>query len=191
MRELTYFVAVSLDGCIAAPDGTFDAFPMEGDHIEWISREYPETLPTVGRRMVGVDDAPNTRFDTVVMGWNTYAAGFPAGVTDPYRHLRQYVFSRTREEADGEIVVTDRDPVAVVRELKAEPEGLGIWLCGGGQLASVLRDEIDRLVLKVNPLLLGSGVPLFADRGYAPRGLTRVASRPFDSGVVVNEYVRG
>jgi len=190
MRELTYFVAVSLDGFIAAPDDTYDAFPMEGDHIEWIFREYPETLPTVGRQAVGID-APNSRFDTVLMGWNTYAAGFRFGVTDPYQHLRQFVFSRTRDEADGDIVVTDRDPVEVVRGLKAEPEGLGIWLCGGGVLASVLVDEIDRLVLKVNPLLLGSGIPLFADRGYGPRALGLVSSRPFDSGVVVNVYARG
>jgi dihydrofolate reductase len=189
MRELTYFVAVSLDGFIAAPDGTYDAFPVQGDHIEWIFREYPETLPTVGRQMVGID-APNSRFDTVLMGRNTYAAGFPMGVTDPYQHLRQYVFSRTRDDADGDIVVTARDPVAVVRELKAEPEGLGIWLCGGGVLAAALVGEIDRLVLKVNPLLLGSGVPLIADRGYDPCAFTLVSSRPFDTGVVVNEYVR-
>ena len=189
MRELVYFVAVSLDGYIAAPDHTFAAFPQQGDHIDWIFEEYRDTLPTVGLQAVGLH-ADNSRFDTVLMGWNTYAAGFAAGVTDPYQHLRQYVFSRTQDKADGEIVLTDRDPVAVARELKAEPDGTAIWLCGGGRLAATLRDEIDRLVLKVNPLLLGSGIPMFADRGYDPRTLTRVASRPFESGVVVNEYVR-
>jgi dihydrofolate reductase len=189
VRELTYLVAVSLDGYIAAPDHTFDAFPMQGDHLDWIFREYADTLPTVGLARVGVQ-ADNSRFDTVLMGWNTYAAGFAAGVTDPYQHLRQYVFSRTHDEADGEIVLTDRDPVAVVRELKAEPTGTGIWLCGGGQLASTLYDEIDRFVFKVNPVLLGAGIPVFAERGYTPRTLTRVASRPFESGVVVNDYRR-
>jgi dihydrofolate reductase len=158
VRALTYFVAVSLDGFIAAPDHTFDAFPQQGDHIDWIFREWADTLPTVGQEMVGIEP-DNSRFDTVLMGWNTYAAGFPHGVTDPYQHLRQYVFSRTHDKADGDIVVTDRDPVAVVRELKAEPAGSGIWLCGGGRLASSLVHEIDRLVLKVNPLLLGSGIP--------------------------------
>ncbi len=189
MRELTYFVAVSLDGYIAAPDHTFDAIPVQGDHIDWIGREYPDTLPTVGLQMLGLE-ADTSRFDTVLMGWNTYAAGFAAGVTDPYQHLRQYVFSRAHDKADGDIVLTDRDPVAVVRELKAEPTGTGIWLCGGGQLASTLFDEIDRFVFKVNPVLLGAGIPVFAERGYSPRTLTRVASRQFESGVVVNEYRR-
>jgi dihydrofolate reductase len=189
MRELVYFVAVSLDGYIAAPDHTFEAFPQQGDHIDWIFAEYRDTLPTVGLQMVGLEP-DNSRFDTVLMGWNTYAAGFPHGVTDPYQHLRQYVFSRTRDKADGEIVLTDRDPVEVARELKAEPTGTAIWLCGGGRLASTLIGEIDRLVLKVNPVLLGAGIPMFAERGYDPRAFTRVACRPFDSGVVVNEYVR-
>ncbi len=189
MRELVYFVAVGLDGFIAAPDDTFDDFPQQGDHIDWIFREYPDTLPTAGLRALGME--PSTRrFDTVLMGWNTYAAGFPHGVTDPYQHLRQYVFSRTHDKADGDIVLTDRDPVEVVRELKAEPAGTGIWLCGGGRLAATLVGEIDRLVLKVNPVLLGAGIPVFAGGRYDPRTFARVASRPFDSGVVVNEYAR-
>ncbi|MCO1659419.1 dihydrofolate reductase family protein [Pseudonocardia humida] len=187
MRELTYFVAVSLDGFIAAPDDTFDAFPVQGDHIDWIFREWVDTLPTPGLEMVGLK-ADNSRFDTVLMGWKTYAAG---GVPNPYQHLRQYVFSRREREVPDDIHLTDRDPVEVVRELKAEPDGSGIWLCGGGQLAGTLVEEIDRFVFKVNPLLLGAGIPLFADRAYDPRALTRVASLPFESGVVVNEYVRG
>lgn len=187
MRELVYYVAVSLDGYIAAPDHTFAAFPQQGDHIDWIFEEYRDTLLTVALQGLGLQ-ADNSRFDTVLMGWNTYAAGFASGVTDPYQHLRQFVFSRTHDKADGEIVLTDRDPVEVARELKAEPGGTAIWLCGGGKLAATLRAEIDRLVLKVNPVLLGSGIPVFADRGYDPRSFTRVASRPFESGVVVNEY---
>jgi dihydrofolate reductase len=189
VRELTYFVAVSLDGFIAAPDDTFDAFPVQGDHIDWLFREWPDTLPTVALEPAGLK-ADGSRFDTVLMGWRTYAAGLPQGVTSPYQHLRQYVFSRQPRDVPDDVHLTDRDPVALVRELKAEPEGTGIWLCGGGRLAAQLVDEIDRFVFKVNPVLLGAGIPLFAERGYDPRAFTRVASRPFESGVVVNEYVR-
>lgn len=188
MRELTYYIAVSLDGRIAAPDGAFDAFPVEGDHIDMIFREYRDTLPGVGLEMIGAE-ADNARFDTILMGWDTYAIG---GLPDPYPHLRQYVF--TREHLDAEvpshITVTDDDPVDVVRRLKAEETGSGIYLCGGGVLAGALVDEIDRLVLKVNPVVLGDGIPLFAGGGYDPHGFELTAATPYASGVVVTEYAR-
>lgn len=189
MRELTYYVAVSLDGRISGPADDFSAFPVEGDHIEMIKRDYRDTLPEVGLRMLGLT-ADGSRFDTTLMGWNTYAAGF-THTRDPYPHTRQYVFSRTRTPGDvpDGITLTGEDPVEVVRRLKKE-EGTGIWLCGGGLLAGALADEIDRLVLKVNPVVLQDGVPLFA-APYAPHTFRLERSTPYESGVMINEYVHG
>ncbi len=188
MRELVYYVAVSLDGYIAAPDDTFDAFPMQGDHIDMILRDYTDTIPTRGLEALGLTP-PLARFDTVLMGWNTYAVGGQNPPDGPYGHLEQYVFSRTRTSADVEpaVTLTNDNPVEVARSLKAE-EGSGIWLCGGGILASALVDEIDRLILKVNPVLLGSGKRLFAERTYEPTAPMLISSTPYESGVVVNEY---
>jgi dihydrofolate reductase len=188
MRELTYYVAVSLDGFIAGPDHDVSRFLYEGDHIDMIFREYRDTLPKVGLDALGLT-ATGERFDTTLMGWSTYAAGF-THTRDPYPHTRQLVFSRTHgpDDAPPSVTVTDRDPVDVVRELKAGP-GAGIWLCGGGDLAGQLLGEIDRLVVKVNPILLGSGTPVFGSR--AGEGTwTLTASTPYASGVVVNEYTR-
>ncbi len=146
MRELVYYVAVSLDGRIAAPDDTFDDFPQTGDHIDMILREWTDTIPAVGLRMLGLT-APRTRFDTVLMGWNTYAAGLSV-TTDPYPHLEQFVLSRSRraDAVPPGITLTGRDPVELVRELRQRP-GADIWLCGGGRIAAALSGEIDRMVL--------------------------------------------
>ncbi|HWM72397.1 MAG TPA: dihydrofolate reductase family protein [Nocardioides sp.] len=189
MRELTYFVAVSLDGRIAGPGDDFSAFPVEGDHIEMIKRDYRDTMPKVGLDALGLT-ADGSRFDTTLMGWKTYAAGL-SHTNDPYPHTRQYVFSRSRSQDDvpGNITVTSEDPVALVRGLK-EQDGAAIWLCGGGALAAALVDEIDRLVLKVNPVVLLDGIPLFAGADYRPQTFRLVASTPYESGVTVNEYVR-
>lgn len=189
MRELTYYVAVSLDGYIAGPDGQFDRFVFEGDHAAPIWSKYAGTGPTALAEAQGLplDGSP---FDTVVMGRNTYAVGLPA-LPNPYAHFRQIVFTREHEPPAGSdgVAFTDRDPVEVVRELKQESGG-GIWLCGGGALAAALADEIDRLVLKINPVLFGDGIRLFGDRGYAPERLAVDAVTPYGSGVVLAEYSR-
>jgi dihydrofolate reductase len=190
MRKLTYLVAVSLDGFIAAADGSFDAFSMEGDHIGMLIKELPETLPAPALSAMGITPA-NTTFDTVVMGWNTFAVGLAVGLDNPYPHLRQVVFGRSHGPRDvgAGIELTADDPVDVVRRLKAESSDRDIWLCGGGALAASLADEIDRLVLKVNPVVLGSGISLFRS-GASPLPFQLEHTRRFESGVVVSTYSR-
>lgn len=185
MRELTYYVAVTLDGFIAAPDGDASAFPIEGDHMHAVLHDYTDAVPTHVQQAVGIQ-ADRTRFDTVLMGWCTYTPALDVGITHPYAHLRQIVATRSgRAVADG--IETTADPVETVRSLKREP-GAGIYLAGGGELAGALVDEIDRLVLKHNPFLLGDGIPLFAGVTQ-PRRFRPVATRAFESGVRITEYV--
>ncbi|MEE1650674.1 dihydrofolate reductase family protein [Brachybacterium sp. J144] len=187
MRELVYFVAVSLDGYIAGPEGQFDDFLVEGDHLEGILADYPDTIPTDAAAHLGIDQSGG-RFSTVLMGANTHAVGLP-DMPSPYRHLEQIVVThRDLPEAEN-LRVTDEDPVALVQELKRQ-EGGDIWLCGGGQLASQLRAEIDRLVLKRQPFLFGNGIPLFAPGEYAPEQLEHVSTRTFESGVSLTEFAR-
>ncbi|MGI9824601.1 dihydrofolate reductase family protein [Agromyces sp. Marseille-Q5079] len=188
MRELVYYVAVTLDGFIAGPNGEFDAFPIEGDHVDAINERFADTIPTDLAAALGIRQ-DGTRFDTVLMGWNTYAVGLPMGATSPYRHLQQVVFSASNEAEGENLEVTSEDPVDVVRRLKAQP-GASIWLCGGGALAATLAGEIDRLVLKRYPLLFGAGIPLFGARPYAPEQFDEVSTTAFETGVVFSEYVR-
>ncbi|MGW4941286.1 dihydrofolate reductase family protein [Actinoplanes sp. NPDC004185] len=188
MRRLTYYIAVSLDGFIAGPGGEFDFFAFEGDFAAAVLADFPETLPGPARVPLGIGDAPNKRFDAVVMGRGTYEPGLAAGMTSPYPHLRQYVFSRTLAGVDPGVEIVAGDPVEVVRRLKEE-DGLGIWLCGGGRLAGQLRDEIDELILKINPVVLGRGIPLFAD-GFRPARLRLVQTRVFETGTIMATYAR-
>ncbi len=188
MRELVYYVAVSLDGRIASPTHGFESFLAEGDHAAVIGGEWGDAIPEPIHQALGLD-ARTGRISTVLMGWNTYAVGLP-DMPSPYSHLEQIVFSRTRtapEGADG-VRVTAEDPRQVVAALK-EQEGGDIWLCGGGVLAAQLIDLIDRLVLKVNPFVFADGIPLFQG-AYEPTRFALDRSRAFASGVVVNEYRR-
>ena len=158
MRKLVYYVAVTLDGFIAAEDGTYDGFIFEGDHMAGINAHYPETLPTQLREPFGLADAPNTKFDTVLMGRHTYQV--PGGLASPYAHLRQFVVSSTLTDTPDDVEVINSDVAGRVRALKEE-DGLDIWLCGGGKLAAELLPQIDRMLVKIHPLVFGRGIPLF------------------------------
>lgn len=189
MRTLTYYVGASIDGYIADPNGGFGFFPSEGPHIEYITTHLPETIPGHVRKPLGIDDAPNRRFDTVVMGRGTYDPALEVEITDPYPHLRTVVFSRSlREQLDPKVEITAADPVARVRELKRE-DGKGIWLCGGSTLANELRTEIDELVIKRYPVVLGAGKPLFGGE-FDPQPFTLVDQLVFDNGAVFMTYRR-
>lgn len=165
MRKLVYYVAVTLDGFIAGPGGGdpsgAEFFPITPDLIEFIVANYPETLPGPARDAMGIT-GEGSHFDTVIEGRASYDLGLAAGLDDAYPHLRHLVVSGTLgERADLPVEIVPIDPLARVRELKAE-DGLDIWLVGGGTLAHALLPEIDRVILKVNPSVIGSGIPLFA-----------------------------
>lgn len=146
-------------------------------------------MPVHARGPLGLADAAHRYFDTVLMGRGTSEPALAAGVTSPYPHLRQLVISRSLAGDDPDVEVVAGDPLALVRDLK-QADGMGSWLAGGGQLAAHLRGEIDELVIKRNPVVIGGGVPLF-NGPFRPTPFELVGTRSFGTGVVVETYRRG
>ncbi len=174
MRKIIYHVAITLDGFLARQDGSFDFFPTAGDHIA----DYVTTLTTA--------------YGAVVMGRHTYEVGLRVGVTDPYPHLATYVVSSTMTASPDARVTLVRDDVeGAMRRLREQP-GKDIYLAGGGQLASRLLAAglVDEVWLKVNPVLLGAGIPLAPGLG-SPLPLRLLSTRVYDSGVVLTRYAVG
>lgn len=148
MRKIIYYVAISIDGFIAGPDDDISGFA----HQEELVDKYLNDLKG---------------FDTVIMGRRTYELGYKFGLEPgqvAYPHMRHYLFSKTLhfENPSDEVTVCDLD-IDIVKNLKAE-EGTDIYLCGGSQFAGWLLNHqlIDVLKVKLNPLLLGKGIPLFS-----------------------------
>lgn len=191
MRKLVYYVATTLDGYIAGPDGGdpsgTDYFPLTPDVIQFIVERYPETLPGPARAALGID-SPSQAFDTVLEGRASYEIGLAAGLTDAYPHLRHLVFSTTLESQDPAIEIVRGEALDRVRTLKAE-EGKDLWLVGGGTLAHSLLPEIDRLVLKQNRSVIGSGIPLF-NGPFQSHMFQPVDATLLDSGMRVLTYDR-
>ncbi|MGA4948812.1 dihydrofolate reductase family protein [Streptomyces lydicamycinicus] len=195
MRRLVYCIASTLDGFIAGPDGADptgpDGFwPIADDYVKHLAAELPEVLPVQARSAFGIT-GEGTRFDTVLEGRRTYEIGLRVGITDAYPHLRHLVFSRTLTQSpDPAVELVATDPVAKVRELKGS-DGKDIWLLGGSALAGALYPEIDQLIVKLSPLTLGSGIPLFSpDTAFAPHTWELTEHTVLQSGSAFLTYTR-
>ena len=188
MRDLTYYVACSVDGFIAHADGSHDGFAQDREYFADLFAAFPETVPSHLRDVTGIQ-AENKWFDIVLMGRKTYEVGLKEGVTSPYSHLKQYLFSHTMQASpDENVELVSENSVELVANLKRET-GKGIWLCGGANLASTLfaHNLIDQLILKINPFLMGSGIPLVS--GVIPQtALELTNSKIYGNGVLVVHY---
>ena len=182
MRKLVYYVAVTLDGYIAGPRGEYDFYPICDDMAAAMNARYPETVPSAFREQIGMPvDTPNKSWDTVVMGRGAYEPALSQGITSPYDHMQQYVVSRTLTPVDDPRVrIVDTDPAELIRKLKLQ-EGLDIWLCGGGNIAGQLVDEIDRLILKSYPVIAGDGIPALSGN-FVPTRFEVTAREQFGNG---------
>ncbi|QYJ15571.1 hypothetical protein Rxycam_01395 [Rubrobacter xylanophilus DSM 9941] len=186
MHRLVYHVSATQDGYIARPNGEFDFFVMNDDLAETLSARFPETIPTDLRRALGIT-VDNKVFDAVLMGRKTCEVGLPHGIVSPYWQLRQYIFSTTLETLPSpDVELVGKGPVEKVRELKAE-DGMDIWLCVDGTLAGALYGEIDSLILKRNPILIGAGLPLVVG-DFSPRVFDLTEQFAVEGGVTISEY---
>ncbi len=170
MRKLKYYVACSVDGFIARKDGSFNDFVFEGEVVN----DYIESFKL---------------FDIVLMGRKTYEVGLKEGKTNPYPMMKSYVFSRSMKQSpDENVELISENGIELVRSLKNEA-GKDIYLCGGANLATTLFSEnlIDQIILKINPFVMGSGIPLFREV-IKPTSVELTDSKIYESGVVLVNY---
>lgn len=174
MRNLVYHIATSLDGYIAAADGSVDRFLMQGPHAD----DFVASL---------------AEYDTVIMGARTYSFGFQFGLKAgqaAYPGLKHVIVSRSLSfTPNDEVALLADDVPASIRCMK-EQAGKPIWLCGGGVLATLLAEHglIDELRLKVNPIVLGTGTPLFGTLARPPLLQQSAPVKSYPNGVTLLTY---
>ena len=177
MRKIIYHVATTLDNFIAHEDGSFDGFIAEGEHVT----DFLDSIKHYG---------------AILMGKNTYEVGYKYGLKpgdpaygDINPDMKNYVFSRSAQFGSNERVQLVKEGVIeFVKQLKTE-EGKDIWLCGGGALAGTLLEYelLDELLIKLNPIVFGSGIPLFG--GCRKNvNLALSSSKTYNTGVLLLRY---
>jgi len=188
MRKLVLFIHVSLDG--------FAADTNSG--LGWIS--YDSELQQYADEIVATVGSP-------VYGRVTYelmAGYWPSVLNDPAESERnkahaqwvdqatKIVFSKTMKKAEwNNTIVINDNIVEEINKLKQQP-GKDLVIFGSPGLAHSFMelDLIDEYQLTLNPVLLGSGIPVY-ENIKNKTNLKLVKATPLKSGVVGLHYERG
>ena len=169
------FIATSLDGFIARPDGALDWLPQPSGDADADDHGYSAF-------MAGID--------AVVMGRNTFEVVLGFGgwhFTKPVVVLS----SRAPEipsELDGKVFVMSGDPSEIVASCAARGWN-ELYIDGGITIQRFLRAGlVARVIITRVPVILGQGLPLF---GAVPHDilLDHVRTTAYPTGLVQGEYV--
>ena len=144
------FIAKSLDGYIADKDGNVD---------------FLESVPNPENKDVGFVKF-TAKIDAIVMGRATYEKVLSFNVPWPYAHP-VFVVSTSLENISEE----HKDKVELIKgtpkEITAKLNEKGfrkLYIDGGKTVQSFLQEDlIDELIISTIPIILGGGIPLFAE----------------------------
>ncbi|REL24022.1 dihydrofolate reductase [Rhodohalobacter sp. SW132] len=185
MRTLKLQVQITADGFVAGPDGQQD----------WMTWDWDDELQQFA-------DKITSPVDCIVMG-RKLAEGFipywAQVAEDPdnpeqesgkkFNETPKVVFSHSLEKSKWENTdLVKGDLVDEITQLKQE-DGREIIAYGGATFVSnlVKHELVDEFYLFVNPVAIGSGMPIFGKlTDY--QSLNLVQTRAFDCGIVLLHY---
>lgn len=174
--RFSVFIAASLDGFIARPDGGLDW--LEAVHVEGEDYGYQAFFDSV---------------DALLLGSGTYEVvrEFPEW---PYGEKPVYVATSRPWPAVRKESFVQGSPVAIARSLAARGYSR-VYLDGGSLIRSFLAAGlVTDMTISVIPILLGRGIPLFREKGkepaYGEHGLKLAGAQPYPSGLVQLCYER-
>ena len=183
MRNVTYSMSMSLDGYIVGPDGGFDWGAPDPE----VFRFWIDDIRGVGVHLLG------RRLYETMLYWET--ADQDPSLNDAelewaalWNPLPKVVFSTTLASVQGNARLASGSVAEEIERLRAEP-GEGDIAIGGATLAAeaAALDLIDEYQVMVYPVLVGGGLPYFAQRERRV-DLELVETRTFSSGVAALRY---
>lgn len=174
MSLVVLYIATSLDGFIARPNGNLDwltSFPQPetGDY------GYDDLLKSIG---------------TIIMGRKTYDEILAFGIEWPYAKYNTYIVTKNKHynPTTPNTFVLNENLSASIHEQKRK-SNKDIWLVGGGRLVTAFINEniLDKMIISKVPILLGEGIPLFANKPKETKW-TLVNTQTFNTGLVNLTY---
>lgn len=198
MRELILKMSVSLDGFVAGPAGEVEwMFSGDQQAIAWsVETVWNASLHIMGSRTfrdmasfwptaTGAFAPPMNEIPKTVFSSQGAAILKNAGTSTGHAQSGQ---AQPGAESWGEAAVASGDLAADIAALKAG-DGKPVIAHGGASFARSLiaGGLIDQYVLLVHPVVLGRGMPIFADVA-SPLRLNLISTTAFPKGAVAQIY---
>ncbi len=165
MRKLILYIASSIDGCIAGPNGEIDWLFTDQDY------GYNKFISSI---------------ETVLVGRKTYDDALKMGMEDPFPGKVAYVFTRSPNKYPSKenLVFLNEDPAELWRWLRNR-DGGNAWLVGGADIIEPMLEAnlIDEYVISILPIILGNGIPLFKKIKHRINLITKKVDT-FESGLI-------
>ena len=170
---VSVFIAISLDGFIARPDGD----------VTWLHKS---------EKLAG-EDYGYEKFmepvDVIVMGRNSFQKVLEFGDW-PYEKpsiVLSHSLTELPEQLQGKVTLDSSTPPDLLERLSKEGRR-HIYLDGGKVIQSFLRAGlVDEIILTRVPVLLGQGLPLFGDLSDDVK-LHHVTTKTWCNGFVQSRY---
>lgn len=173
MRKIKLYIAISLNGKIAKPDGS----------VEWL-----EVIPKPDDSDYGYAEFYDS-VDCTLQGHNTYKQIKSWGREFPYKGKKNYVLTAdTSLDHDKDVTFISSNHIEFIHNLKEEP-GRDIWLIGGGLTNATLLDAklVDELHVFVMPVILEEGIGIFENLSR-DKSLILSSSKSYSTGVIEMIY---
>lgn len=169
---VSIFLAMSLDGYIAGPDGNLDFLSVAESAGE--DYGYSEFV---------------AQHDTVIMGRNTYEKVMLFDVEFPYSQKKCYVFSNREGDSNPDVEFVKSKPADLIARISRSGSS-GIYCDGGANLIQqmITGRLIDRFVISVIPVMLGNGIPLFDKQEFLTE-LKLQEAKSYKTGLVKLTYL--
>jgi dihydrofolate reductase len=189
MRKVIVLTFVSLDGVMKRPGGPMEDTDGNFKHGGWTVPFFDDFLGKAMEKQMGkpFDLLLGRRtFELFASYWPNYEGG-----KNPINEATKYVASNSiRSHSWSKSVFLRGDVASEVRKLKAQ-SGPDLQVHGSSMLIQTLleNDLIDELWLKIFPVTLGVGKPLFG-KGTIPASFTLAESSVSPSGVILASFKR-
>jgi dihydrofolate reductase len=181
LRKLILFNMISLDGFFEGPERDINWHIVDQEFNQFAI----EQLDTAGGLIFG-----RVTYELMAGFWpSSLALETEPLVAERMNRLPKLVFSRTLAQANWQNTrLVKGDPVGEITRLKEQPGG-DIFVFGSANLSATLiaHGLIDEFRVIINPLILGSGTPLFQAISH-PIQLQLTHSRTFTNGNVLLFY---